>query len=471
MRARRFVVTAVVGAALPLPSAGCDRLLLLEESLLPTLLREEGFGLSVHTDAPGAAPAEARLEALSELWERCAAQGGRLWEVLAPEAEYGAALCAPATCGQLEVVQLLWPRVMFGSGGPTSASPGTQATELGHWKQLQLDFVLAGFEKCGTSSLSHNLARHPDVEFIPAPSTDRRINTDDQLAQDGNLFWHVGNRLLPPASLVASFNAGLCCSGGARVTGVSDAELVGPSLRSGSDESSSSRGGSQVKRGERNPVYAFHRVIMKMVSLVPGAKVVLLACDPIRWLHSAHADTTNWYAASQGDSPPPMLREFALNDLVPAPSATALSRGWYNLSRRRAFFTRFAEGVARILGGQHRVHMLHRDSVDERLSGSAGAREAYDRLASYLGLRPFPPDFSFERRNIRAKKAPPQITAGLDSAPAPPLPALCAPSEVQALRVLRKYYRTEYARLPQWLSRLGGFVPAGVSANRSCCDA
>ena len=77
--------------------------------------------------------------------------------------------------------------------------------------------------------------------------------------------------------------------------------------------------------GERNPVYAFQRIIMKMaagrneplssavrcssrsvtlrfmpaikVSLVPTAKVVLLVCDPIRWLHSAYGDTLNWWHA------------------------------------------------------------------------------------------------------------------------------------------------------------------------------
>ena len=62
------------------------------------------------------------------------------------------------------------------------------ATELGHWRHLKLDFapalhgarcspgcifmlppwslhteVVAGFEKCGTSSLSHNMARHPEA--------------------------------------------------------------------------------------------------------------------------------------------------------------------------------------------------------------------------------------------------------------------------------------------------------------------
>ena len=30
------------------------------------------------------------------------------------------------------------------------------------------------------------------------------------------------------------------------------------------------------------------------VSLVPSARVVLLVCDPIRWLHSAYGDTLNW---------------------------------------------------------------------------------------------------------------------------------------------------------------------------------
>ena len=63
--------------------------------------------------------------------------------------------------------------------------------EMGHWSQIQLDFatrpalaaksdqrqlmrvnsltpqqVLAGFEKCGSSSLSHNLAKHPEAAIF-----------------------------------------------------------------------------------------------------------------------------------------------------------------------------------------------------------------------------------------------------------------------------------------------------------------
>lgn len=427
---------------------------LLADSL-PTLLSPQELDMWAQSDAPGAAPPEFKLEAMAQLWERCEAKGGRLWEVLAPEAADGIALCAASVCDSREVLDILWPQKLRTAGARGNASKHATATELGHWKQLKLDFVFAGFEKCGTSSLSHNLARHPEVEFVPVPSDDPRINSDGQQAQDGHVFWQVGNRLLPARDLIESFNAGRCCSGGARVDGFSDEELIG--------EPRHFQGKSALRaRGERNPVYVFHRVIMKMVSLVPNAKVVLLTCDPIRWLHSAYSDTMNWFAGKAEDPIPPKLREFALSDFVAAPKRTSLSDIWYNLSRRRAFFTRFAEGVLRIMGGLDRVHMLHRDSVDASLAGPAGVREAYDRLAKFLGLQPFSSEFSFELRNIRRKPVARPSARDL---------TLCQADEDKALKTLKRYYRSEYSRMPEWLAKLGGLVPPHVAANRSCCDA
>eukprot|EP00435_Cladocopium_sp_Y103_P019000 s4522_g4.t1 len=319
---------------------------------------------------------------------------------------------------------------------------------MGHWSQIQLDFVLAGFEKCGSSSLSHNLAKHPEVTFIPAVSDDPRINTDQQLVQDGHLFWRVGGRLLPPFQLVQSFNEGRCCAGGARVAGFSDAEVLGPPSK------------GPAKHGERNPVYAFQRMLMKMVSLVPGAKVILLVCDPIRWLHSAYADTMNWYAGREDDPPRPPLKDFALADFVAAPKPTSLSNlglnKWYNLSRRRAFFTFLAEGIVRIFGNE-RVHMLHRDSLDPSLTADSGIREAYNRLVAFLGLRPFEAHAVFDHKNKRVKA---NTTKSL---------ALCEDKFV--LERLKRYYRQEYARLPTWIGRLGGLVPPGVAANLTSCEA
>ncbi|CAE7406602.1 Pxmp2 [Symbiodinium natans] len=379
-------------------------------------------------------------------WDRCRSVGGRLWEVSPSSAKLpGSVLCMAKSCSSREVQAWLSNDRSNSHRNDTEAL----ATELGHWRHLKLDFVVAGFEKCGTSSLSHNMARHPEVQFFPPAAMNARSNTDDQNAQDGHFFWQVGARLLPPADLVRQFNAGLCCLGGARPPGFSDSDLIGPVK---------GQEGRAIVIGERNPVYAFQRIIMKMVSLVPSAKVVLLACDPIRWLHSAYGDTLNWHAGGKDDPPRPPLREFALSDFVAASKPTALSHKWYNLSRRRAYFTFFTEGVTRLLGAE-RVHMLHRDSIDQRFAGTSGVREAYDRLASFLHLRPFPPDFAFERRNVRAKVALPDTLE------------LCTRQERETLKVLKRYYRAEYSRLPSWISRLGGLVPDHVASNRTCCDA
>eukprot|EP00435_Cladocopium_sp_Y103_P019942 s4522_g4.t2 len=282
---------------------------------------------------------------------------------------------------------------------------------MGHWSQIQLDFVLAGFEKCGSSSLSHNLAKHPEVTFIPAVSDDPRINTDQQLVQDGHLFWRVGGRLLPPFQLVQSFNEGRCCAGGARVAGFSDAEVLGPPSK------------GPAKHGERNPVYAFQRMLMKMVSLVPGAKVILLVCDPIRWLHSAYADTMNW----------------SLSQRILLHKIEQISQDCTRLHK-----------IAQ-------VHMLHRDSLDPSLTADSGIREAYNRLVAFLGLRPFEAHAVFDHKNKRVKA---NTTKSL---------ALCEDKFV--LERLKRYYRQEYARLPTWIGRLGGLVPPGVAANLTSCEA
>ncbi|CAE7304002.1 Pxmp2 [Symbiodinium pilosum] len=417
----------------------CNRLLLEEHPQNFVPAQEALWPI----DHPGPSPHESMYDAMTDFSDRCVSIGGRLWEVLPSSPRlHGSALCMAKACSAREVQAWLIRDRRAALLNRTEAL----VAELGHWRDLQLKFVVAGFEKCGTSSLSHNLARHPEVQFFPPTMMDARSNTDNQNAQDGHFFWQVGGRLLPPADLVRRFNAGLCCLGGARPPGFRDTELIGPVKR-----------GAQVI-GERNPVYAFQRIIMKMVSLVPSARVVLLVCDPIRWLHSAYGDTLNWYAGGKEDPPRPPLREFATSDFVAVSKPTSMSYKWYNLSRRRAYFTFFAEGVTRLLGDA-RVHMLHRDSIDQRFASTSGVRDAYNRLASFLQLRPFPEDFSFEKRNVRAKVAVPQSLE------------LCSHSERHTLKVLKRYYRAEYARLPAWIGRLGGLVPARVASNRTCCDA
>lgn len=42
---------------------------------------------------------------------------------------------------------------------------GNQVRELGAWTQLEYDFVIAGVDACGTTSLHRNLAEHPGIAF------------------------------------------------------------------------------------------------------------------------------------------------------------------------------------------------------------------------------------------------------------------------------------------------------------------
>eukprot|EP00929_Paragymnodinium_shiwhaense_P102179 TRINITY_DN65363_c0_g1_i1.p1 TRINITY_DN65363_c0_g1~~TRINITY_DN65363_c0_g1_i1.p1 ORF type:complete len:499 (-),score=87.19 TRINITY_DN65363_c0_g1_i1:105-1601(-) len=430
------------------------------------------------------APWEKRLDRLAAQWDRCTNVGGRLWEVRSPEAEpHGAlSICAPKSCRRPEVEGKIWPVQLKRLTGKPQPQHHATALELSHWRNMKLDFVLAGFEKCGTSTLSHNMARHSQLEFVPEVSRDPNINTDNQEAQDGNFFWFLGNRLLPPAALVDSFNRGECCMGGAMPVlpaATMKAAAASSSAAAAASSSKSARGGAaaerRVLRGERNPVYAFHRFIMKAVSLVPTAKIVLIICDPVGWLYSAYGDTTNWYAARPGDPPQPPISEFAEADMVAASTDTSLSRGgWYNLSRRRALFTLFLRGLAELFGeaAEERLHVLHRDSVDDRFADRESMAAAYGRLAAFLGIEAFPKDFAYERRNVRRPAPSGRTDAAETGSPAPKgKVTLCGEADAASLAKLRRYYRWEFRDLPAILRRFGGLVPWRMLNNRTACDA
>lgn len=152
------------------------------------------------------------------------------------------------------------------------------------------------------------------------------------------------------------------------------------------------------------------------------------------------------YAGEEGDDPPPPpppLRDFALADFVAAPKPTSLSslspltpldspiynyiivfllssiflssfrslrKSWYNLSRRRAFFSFLVEGIVRIFGAGRAAWlalcqfarlrcicfigiqliqciMKWQAEVPTAKSFTSGVQEAYRRLMLFLGLR------------------------------------------------------------------------------------
>ena len=68
-----------------------------------------------------------------------------------------------------------------------------QIEELSHWSKFQLDFVIAGVDNCGTTSLGRWLQQLEEVEFSRGGE------------EDASLFSH--DRLLPYVSEVQAFNS------------------------------------------------------------------------------------------------------------------------------------------------------------------------------------------------------------------------------------------------------------------------
>ena len=74
-------------------------------------------------------------------------------------------------------------------------------TELAHWRDLRLDYVVAGFPRCGSASLWLNLNEHPALRHS-APVTDPAA-----MGPEDWLFWELGTWMLPPARTLSAFHA------------------------------------------------------------------------------------------------------------------------------------------------------------------------------------------------------------------------------------------------------------------------
>lgn len=48
---------------------------------------------------------------------------------------------------------------------PVPAEPQLAVAELSHWSHFRLDFVIAGLDNCGTTSLGRWLQQLDDIEF------------------------------------------------------------------------------------------------------------------------------------------------------------------------------------------------------------------------------------------------------------------------------------------------------------------
>jgi hypothetical protein len=201
---------------------------------------------------------------------------------------------------------------------------------------MDIGFVVAGFPKCGSSSLAYNLRQHPEIYF----GSDEAESSQGMGVED-YFFWSAERSLLPSAALVESFNNRTCC-----FTGESEAPEPGAWIR-----------------GEKQPSYVYHEWVLHSIAY-SGAKVILVLCDSIDQLQSGRS-----FEAMTGFT----RADFELLEPSDAPAVACPTRG------------RFVHWLRRLLAlvPSERLFLIHRDTLNAFPS-------AYDTLATFLGASPFP---------------------------------------------------------------------------------
>lgn len=120
--------------------------------------------------------------------------------------------------------------------------PSHTVQELRHWSELELDFAIIGIDRCGTTSLYRNLARHPQISFTP--SAEDPMLTFGKSAS-GQPAYTGDRRLLPLKSQVQEFN----------------------SLRTGK------------LHGLKNADIFHNALAREILTKIPGLKALLIGCD------------------------------------------------------------------------------------------------------------------------------------------------------------------------------------------------
>jgi len=102
--------------------------------------------------------------------------------------EFRTSICAPAICDIEQVEGPVLLRHLELHGLPPISAAIVKAEELARWSQVDLDFIIGGVDRCGTTSLYMNMRKHPDIKFH----------------NDTEFF--SGHRVLPLRSKVEEFN-------------------------------------------------------------------------------------------------------------------------------------------------------------------------------------------------------------------------------------------------------------------------
>eukprot|EP00439_Symbiodinium_sp_Y106_P076101 s59_g15.t1 len=346
---------------------------------------------------------------------------GKEGEVLGRLMPFG--LCAPVSCSVQALQSEVVPRFVghmlglntttIGLGAPSDAVLNTR--ELVLWQELPLDFVIAGIDRCGTSSLHHNLGQHPEIAFLKP------------FGEDSLLLFH---RSLPSRQEL-------------EVCHMRRAEHAHARLL-----------------GSRHSGIFTRRSLLHGLRRVPDLRMILILCEPMGRLERFFLVDTLQPCRVRHEVPS-----------VPSPTpprcwssvAAALDdpHGGFQSEEHRQKLQSNPNGAQHPLLERHRfgpslpgirklfrdkVLMIHQDSL------RSNARETWNRIASFLGASPFPSQAQFPRKNA----LPGHRTD------------LC--HNASAVRRLKRILEPEYQAIEEALQLSGEAVPPGLRERQSRCE-
>eukprot|EP00927_Polykrikos_kofoidii_P070826 TRINITY_DN67203_c0_g1_i1.p1 TRINITY_DN67203_c0_g1~~TRINITY_DN67203_c0_g1_i1.p1 ORF type:complete len:489 (+),score=37.52 TRINITY_DN67203_c0_g1_i1:172-1638(+) len=231
---------------------------------------------------------------------------------------------------------------------PPSDSTQYSAAELVTWRELPLDFVLAGVDGCGSTSLQRNLAKHPRISFTKEN-------------EDNILFRTFGDEehFLPSVVLMQRLQDHRAA-----------ARMPGRAL------------------GLYNAVLWFFPSMWRPLLRVPNLRLVLVVCDAVSALERRYYKSQRCCAKYEEVGRPCRCKIAPIVDLFYGQK----DRKFLTETLHQHFppGSKFLE-LMRSFGD--RLVVVHLESI------RAAAEKVYDHLAEALRVGPFPEGTRFHRFN------------------------------------------------------------------------
>lgn len=273
----------------------------------------------------------------------CAVMGGRYWEIDHHVGYTG--LCNPWRCSADQIRREILPIIPSSAKYTREGALNARVEELVSYGHLKLDFAFIGIDRCGSTSLRFALEQHPSLCFTKDVDAERDVA--GVVFEDVRLLWSKHSRLvLPTRELVESF-----------------AESKELALKA---KPHCKAFGNYVAVGYRSAT------LRELIFRVPGLKVVIVACDPVRRLEGYFARTCN----SSADC--------------------SISRALKDPLYREWRYANFVLELVRSFG-RERLFILYQEELMNR--------DSLNRLVDFLGVGPFPAEADFRKKYHWANRA------------------------------------------------------------------